>query len=167
MPTTSEARAGYEQRKNTRPEESGLTFMFQVIRQMAGDIAATSNAVISNSDAFKEHMVTEEKQRQEVSDRIQALSNKIDEAIKLKEAFPEVEGKPDIRGHRVDHETRIESSNRTNKLWDKVREELVTNIVRGVLLVTLFLLALGFKEWLVQQIKQPTQAPTIMLDKKP
>jgi hypothetical protein len=109
-------------------------------------------------------MVTEEAQRQEVSDRIQELSDKIDAAIKLREAFPVVEGEPDIRGHRTDHETRTESSKRTDRLLDKVKEEVVTGATRAILIAIVVILGLGLKDWATSFIRNATVVTTTTIN---
>jgi hypothetical protein len=164
MPTTAEVHSETEKRKHGRFEETGLTNMFQVIRLMASDLAGLRSR-------FEKHMDTEEEQRKEVMDQIQMLSDKIDDVIHLKQAFPQVEGKPDVRGHRHFHDDLKDEEEKSNKFWDRVKEEATTKAV-GAIMITLFVIfGLGVKDWATSFIRSAvttttTSSTPVVVEKK-
>ena len=131
--------------------------MFQVIRLMASDISGLRTK-------FEAHMDIEEHQRTEVMIRIQELSDKIDDAIHLKQAFPHIEGKPDVHGHRVFHDGLIEDSVKSDKLWDKVKEEVVSKAVSACVIAFVVILGLGLKDWATSFIHNAVTTTTTVTD---
>ena len=121
-------------------EKTGVTTMFQIIREMASEVAGLKAS-------FDNYTRNGRKERQEVLDKIQELSHKIDDVMNLKQAFVHVDGKPDVFGHRTDHEVRSKNGKSLSRLYAKVKEEAFSKVIIFILVWAAVVFGMGFKEW--------------------
>ncbi len=142
-----------DQRKTTR--ETNMTALFNMIREITGKFSSLETSLNEHKIFFEKHMKTEEEQRAETNTKLDVLSKKIDEALSLKEAFPHIDGKPDIQGHRYDHTIRIESSKSSRRFWSKFKEELASKAAMVVIGFVVLIFGLGFHDWLSNYLKNP------------
>lgn len=83
-----------------------------------------------------DHMDEEEQERGKLLEELAALRVLI-------EAFPEADGKPDIHGHRRDHESRIAERRKSDQFWEQRKGKLADMVLMAVAL----LLVSGFIDW--------------------
>ena len=123
-----------------------VSLMFDMMREMTSDLSSLKTA-------FEMHMNTEEDQREEVTLELKKLNEKIDEALKIKQAFPtDDQGEIDIAGHKNDHLKRRESDRSSKKMWSRIKEEVLSKVVTAIVISVAVIFALGLKEWFSNQV---------------
>ena len=94
--------------------------------------------------ALRGHMEDEEEEIKEIRKQGEERAKLADQrhteimaainAVNIVDALPKADGKPDIHGHRNDHETRIEDSKTWRRRFDLVTATLMVSATVGVLL---------------------------------
>jgi hypothetical protein len=99
-----------------------------------------------------EHMTEQARTTREIKAELSDLSTII-------HAFPvrRTDGKPDIDGHRTDHESRMMDAAASQKRMDSIKTVIVEKTVSGIYYAVVFLLLMGAKDLILH----PTPDPTI------
>ena len=97
------------------------------------------------------HMEGETIQYTELMHKISALDCKVEDITVLFEAFPDTEdgSAKDIQGHRHYHVGKIKEYRDSESRWDKIKTEIYSNLIKGLITVLAVILALGIHaSWL-------------------
>lgn len=109
--------------------------------------------VLSFREDLINHMQAEEAEDAGMRTELQALRTEMSNLSQLVQAFPHVDGKPDIPGHRNDHETRKAEAKTSAERWESVKTDLLTTVVKGTLYGVILLILLGVQGWVTSFIK--------------
>jgi hypothetical protein len=142
-----------EERRKSSFDETGMSSLLTRIIEMSGEFAHIRASFSGLRNNLEAHMRVEEKQYHETNVRLQVMSNKLDEVLSLKHAFPQIEGKPDVHGHRVYHDGLIEENKKSTKLWEAVKTEIVVNAARALFIGLTVILLMGLKDWAVSLVR--------------
>lgn len=102
-------------------------------------LSSIDRRVASFEQRLAGHMDEEEQEREKLLEELAALRVLI-------EAFPEADGKPDIHGHRRDHESRIAERRKSDQFWEQRKGKIVDMVLMAVAV----LLLSGFINWVQQ-----------------
>ena len=84
-------------------------------------------------------------ERREVSHIEQQLDKIIDQITHLSGAFPMVDGKVDVDGHRRYHEAKIKAAEAEAKFWVDVRQEAIKKGIWFTIMITIGLVIVGLQ----------------------
>lgn len=88
---------------------------------------------------------------QNLDKRVTLINNHVESIDGIVQAFPHTkDGIPDFRGHRHDHDSRIEDGNAWKDIWKAAKGKVVENLVTAVMVM----IVLGFTTWQTQQADQ-------------
>lgn len=111
-------------------DRSLLAQMMQMLRDLDRKIEA--------------HMAAEELRLEKMDDHIASIDG-------IVQAFPHTQdGIPDFRGHRHDHDSRMEDGRSWDRTWQAVKNKVAENIVTAIMI----LLVLGYTTWQQQEAEK-------------
>lgn len=133
-----------ERRKTTRSEN--LNELFNLFRVFAEQQK-------SLSEQLQHHMKSEEAEAKATTAAIMEIRDKVNDIGQVVHAFPHIDGKPDYRGHRGDHETRMEEAYDSKKLRERIKGAVVEQLTKGIVILVVVIVGLGVKDYLIQMVK--------------
>ena len=149
---------GHEGNESRRlPRDAQLDDLFDLIRgldkkvdniqkeylDITGSVNALSTAIIKHGIDLHEHIQNEENVLKKHTCELERLSL-------LVKAFPKIKetGEPDIYGHHDYHVGLIESSNQWQRMLARIKTSILTDLVKGVLLIAGLVIALGIRDFI-------------------
>ena len=141
--------------KSTRAMLIFLDKIVNITNINSNELRAIGSSVDSLHEELISHMGKEEKEDKEISDRIQALSDKIDSFTNMKKAFVHIDGEPDFTGHQECQLRRATDEKETKKRLDKYKDWVGEVLVKGIAYGFIAILLLGIKDWVGQQNRAP------------
>jgi hypothetical protein len=154
-----------ERRAVMRNQEHAMTQLFEMVRDIQAQIRVQTVQIAEQGAAFIAHMDGEEKQYAQTNAELARMSDEISSVTVLVKAFPHVDGKPDVSGHRNDHETRMTDAEESKKFWKNMKQSIVTDGTKAIMIGLVVLLGIGAKEW-IQQNLIPKPPVTITIPAK-
>lgn len=85
---------------------------------------------------LSDHMTEEEQEREKLIHELEALNA-------LMGAFPQVDGSPDVHGHRTDHESRMDAQRRSDQFWEQRKGKIADMVLTAIAI----LLVSGLLDW--------------------
>lgn len=134
--------------KRVTPRDHNLNELFEMIRDLVKDMTEMKMTQATSHQAFVDHMRAEEYQYAKTNKELGRLADTVESLTALHKAFPEVEGAPDLEGHRTHHEMLMVEAAERKKTVDRIKAKAIDMIVSGTIIGLVVVTALGAQSWL-------------------
>lgn len=136
------------------PRDHNLNDLFEMVRGLVKDMNEMKMTQATSHQAFVDHMRTEEYQYAKTNKELARLADTVESLTALHSAFPEVEGAPDLVGHRTHHEILMQEAAARKKTIDRVKAKVIDMVVSGIVVGIVVVIALGTQSWLKTWLAQ-------------
>ena len=145
-------------------QQNNVPLLLQVLEQLIelnAKVSAVDVRVEHLDTKLSDHMEDEEKEKrlqgstlEQQKGMIERLTSEVSTLVKVVDAFPLIEGKPDFNGHRGYHEVLIDDASRSKKRWNQIKDNWFEKLVNGLIYGSIFLCLLGGKTWILGLLKE-------------
>lgn len=149
------------------PRDHTMNEIFDMLRRLLDEQVVIKTQHSDLAAKFRAHMGNEELHFATTNRELSRLADTVESLTVLHQAFPHTpDGVPDINGHRAFHDGRITESVERRKLWMGIKQSVVNEGVKLVMIGVMVIFALGAKEWIVRNISPEPVAQVIVVDQE-
>lgn len=143
-----------EHENRQTPRDHNLNELFEMVRWVVKDMSELKMVQAEASGAFKAHMLAEEHHYAKTNKELARLADTVESLTALHKAFPEVEGAPDLEGHRTHHEQLMLDAKERAKTLERIKAKAIDMAVSGVIIGTVVVFTIGAQSWLKAWLAQ-------------
>ena len=136
------------------PRDHNLNELFEMVRVVVKEMTELKMQHADLSGKFRAHMTNEEYHFANTNRELSRLADTVESLTALHKAFPEVEGAPDLEGHRTHHEQLMLDAVERAKTVDRIKAKALDMLVSGVIIGTFVVITIGAQAWLKTWLAQ-------------